>query len=364
MGTCGDATPNCTLWSLGIDDTLYHADPDIAGIGVIIAFIATSFVTIAIAHTSLLLGIIRGYEDNVIDMWFFSQVQKVRFFRVKEERTEFWQPIMEHLVLTLSDQQLIVGVAILVAGWVKHCSISVYHFTIVSELAVFSSNTHMTSLNVLQVYLVERPSLRDWRVFFMLLIFVMLMVAFVLEGHVEWFISWNSHAQCLFDDLIGNIGGESAQFMTANIVLLFYGYSTSIFRLYASEKRDTLLLDKPLGRMKSIQAAIDDRRRALAVGGDCKTFVAVMILTASGATISCVRRCYSAIAVFSGSLTVSLVFNLGRFGFSIYLVMWDRAIPRSEMDGDENEWVFGQVVPVLLLGSILLTFEGIYSGMT
>ncbi|KAL8676356.1 MAG: hypothetical protein Q9186_007115 [Xanthomendoza sp. 1 TL-2023] len=363
MGTCGDANPNCTLWLLDIDYTRYHADPDIAGIGVIMAFIATSFVTIAITHSSLLLGIIRGYEDNAIDVWIFSQVQKVRLLRANAERTKFWQPVVEQLVLTLSDQQLIVGIAILVAGFVKHCSISVYHFTIVSDLAWFSSNTHMTSLIVLQVYLTERPSLRDWRVGFMLLIFVMLMVAYVLEGHTKWFKSWNSYAQCLFDDLIGNIGGEPSRYMTANLVLLLYGYSTSIYRLYGFEMLDTLLLDKPLKKMESIQAAIENWRRALAVGGDFKSFIAVLNLTASGAIILCVRKFYSAIATFLGSLTFTLVFDVAWFAFGVYGIVSDRAISRSDMDGDENEWGFGQVVPVLLLSSILLTFTDLYTGM-
>ncbi|KAL8819758.1 MAG: hypothetical protein Q9223_001886 [Gallowayella weberi] len=149
--------------------------------------------------------------------------------------------------------------------------------------------------------------------------------------------------------------------MTANIVLLIYGYSTSIFRLYDLEKLESVLLDKPLAKMKSTQAAIENRRRGLAADGDFKSFVAVVTLIASGAIISGVRRCYSAIATFLGSLTVSLVFDVGWFSYNFYSIMSDRAIPRSEMDGDENEWGFGQLVPVLLLSTILLTFEELYS---
>ncbi|KAL8801339.1 MAG: hypothetical protein Q9182_004546 [Xanthomendoza sp. 2 TL-2023] len=360
MGVCGEAAPNCTLWSLSIDNTPYHADPDIAGIGVIIAFIASSFLTIAISHTSLLLGIIRGYEDNAIDVWFFRQVQKVRLLRANEKRTKFWQPIMEHLVLTLSDQQLIIGIAILAAGFIKHCSISVYHFSIVSDLAWLLSGAHMTSLCVLHVYLLERPLLCHLRVCFMLLMCVMLMVSCILEGHRDWFDSWNSHAKCLFNDLADNIGGEPATSMTVDIVLLVHNYSTSIFRLYFLEKLNSMLLDKPLAQMKSTQAAIENRRRALAAGGGFKPFVAVATLTASGAVLSGVRRCYSAIASFLGSLTVSLVLDVLWFSFGFNSIMSDRAIPRSKMDGNEDEWGFGQVVPVLLLSSIFLTFQELY----
>ncbi|KAL8951987.1 MAG: hypothetical protein Q9222_002079 [Ikaeria aurantiellina] len=255
MGLCGYAAPNCTLWAEGHDYSLYHADPDIAGIGVVSAFVATSFVTVAIAHISLLLGIVRGYEYNEIDKWVFAQLQTVPSLRRNEKRIQFWQPIMESLMLSLSDQQLLVGLAILVTGFLKHCSISVYHFAVVSDLAWFSSNTHMTTLNVLQVYLADRPTLRNWRVALMLSTFVMLIATITLEGHILWFDSWNSPAQCLFDDLGGNIGGGPQQWMIANIVLLVYGYTSAVLRLTKSEKMDSLFYDRPVSKMEQTRTS-------------------------------------------------------------------------------------------------------------
>lgn len=93
--------------------------------------------------------------------------------------------VMERMVLLLSDYQLLFGTAMLVAGLWKHCSISVYHFTIVIQLSWFS-NTHMTSLSVLKCYLQERPTLRNWRVCIMVFMLIMMLVALVLTSTPLW----------------------------------------------------------------------------------------------------------------------------------------------------------------------------------
>lgn len=43
--------------------------------------------------------------------------------------------------------------------------------------------------------------------------------------------------------------------------------------------------------------------------------------------------------------------------------LWlDRNIPPSEMDGNENDMTFGQLVPILLLSSTLITYKEAYHG--
>ncbi|KAL8941121.1 MAG: hypothetical protein Q9211_001955 [Gyalolechia sp. 1 TL-2023] len=198
MGLCHT---NCTLWVEDSDDSLVPADPDIAGIGIVIAFIATSFVTIAVAYGGLFLHIIPWPGNNAIDTWVSTKLQRVPWLQLSEERRNIWQPIIESLVMALSDQQLLVGISILIAGFASHCSISVYHFTIVIDLAWFSSNTNLTTLVVLEVYLAQRPSIQIWRVCLMLVILTGIIVATVLQGHNRWYTSYNSPAHCLFTDL-------------------------------------------------------------------------------------------------------------------------------------------------------------------
>ena len=43
-------------------------------------------------------------------------------------------------------------------------------------------------------------------------------------------------------------------------------------------------------------------------------------------------------------------------------IIEDLAIPSSDMNGDENAMTFGQIVPILLLSSVLLVFREAYDG--
>lgn len=84
---------------------------------------------------------------------------------------------LERFVLALSDQQLVTGLAVLIAGYTDRCSRSFYHFQIVSGLGWFSSTTHLSTLAVLRAYLIDHPRVRDWRVIAMLAIFGLLVVS-------------------------------------------------------------------------------------------------------------------------------------------------------------------------------------------
>ena len=50
---------------------------------------------------------------------------------------------LRRFVSALSDQQLVTGLAILIAGYTDLCSRPIYHFRIISALGCFSSITHL-----------------------------------------------------------------------------------------------------------------------------------------------------------------------------------------------------------------------------
>ena len=326
------------------------------------AFIASSFITIAIAYTSLLLGIIRGFEDNAIDEWVFKQLQKSSRLRAREDRTEFWQPIMESLVLALSDQQLLVGISILIAGFLKHCTISVYHFSIVNDLAWFSSNTHMTTLTVLRAYFLNRPQLRDWRVCLMMITLLLLLSSTILEGHKDWYESWNSPAQCLFNDLQGHVSGEPAFWMAFGMLLLMTGYSVTITRLYDRTWLEDLAFHKPISGMERVCDAIESRRSMYSSARNYRSIFGSLMLLPPQTIVWVTMKIYKAAFIFADSTTTSLLFDVAWFAYGLWSIIEDRDMPAAEMSGNENEWGFGQIVPVLLLSSTVLTFKELYTG--
>jgi hypothetical protein len=86
---------------------------------------------------------------------------------------------IQQVVLVLSDQQLITGASILIIGYMKHCTITQYHFYIVSLLGWISFATHQPTAMILQKYLIARPSMRHWRAIWMFGLFSM--VAYSVE---------------------------------------------------------------------------------------------------------------------------------------------------------------------------------------
>ena len=87
---------------------------------------------------------------------------------------------LEKFVLAQSDQQLITGIAILIAGYINPCTMDFYHFEIVATLAWLSSTVHLSTLSLLQDYLILNPVLRACRIVGMILTLVGLFVAQVI----------------------------------------------------------------------------------------------------------------------------------------------------------------------------------------
>lgn len=67
-------------------------------------------------------------------------------------------------ILALSDQQLAVGLAILIAIITNQCTLSVAEFRIAFALAWFSTSTHLATLDSLRHYFVCHQTIRNWRI--------------------------------------------------------------------------------------------------------------------------------------------------------------------------------------------------------
>ena len=134
-------------------------------------------------------------------------------------------------ILALSDQQLVTGLAVLIAGFVSPCSMSMYHFNIIAALGWLSSTTHLSTLAVLRIYFIEHPRLRNWRVAAMLFVLVLLIIAQFITGAST--LDNSLPVRCAFAD-----GASSpANFLdpltlTVIIIFLIATYSERIVRLY------------------------------------------------------------------------------------------------------------------------------------
>jgi len=111
------------------------------------AFFATSVAT----FTTIFVGYFKSYLPEIV----LNDVDRLLLRITRRETTKSQVKLktrrqgVEAFVLSLSDQQLATGVAILVAGFVK-CDISVYSFRNISAIAWFSCTTHLATLTILK----------------------------------------------------------------------------------------------------------------------------------------------------------------------------------------------------------------------
>lgn len=271
---------------------------------------------------------------------------------------------MERLVMALSDQQLLVGISILIAGFASHCSISVYHFSIVFDLAWFSSNTHLASLGALQICLAERPSLRTWRVCLMLITLIGIAVATILQGHQRWYTSSNSPAHCLFNDLPGNIHGPGAKGMAIRLTLLMYGYSFAITRLYHAPALGFVFWEKPASNLQNSRTGIKHFRPPKFFISGLKACFVVLTLGPTGLVLIVARKLYTGVFICLSSMLANLCFDVAWFAYGLWNIINNRKIAAQWMDGNENAWGFGQIMAVLLLSSVILTLRDLHAGKT
>ncbi|KAF4835606.1 hypothetical protein CGCTS75_v002377 [Colletotrichum tropicale] len=348
------------------------AEPDIAGRGVIFAFVFTAFVTLLTTIFCLVIG--RTNEErqtmNPLDRFFRKHVSApARNLMHRLHMNPDLQALVAYdLVNTLSDLQLVTGMAILVAGMKQlfEGTISTYHFMIVTDLAWFCSNTHLFSLLVItsmrdsvkrthperyneQNMVLPRRMARALRIFFMATTVVLLLYALYVGGYAE--IYEPGQFRCPMKCSLGlPKGGDPASLMIVNMVMMGYFYGVRIFM--SSRTGRIFWMDHVRSRL------IDNQTQQFNVLQPEAVFVARW--TENTAWRWC-KAAFRGVWYFFASEVETIVGLMAYFSFGIQAVVDDRRIGHSEMEQDEkdeeNSLMFSQLVPIFLL---IIPFMGLF----
>ncbi|USP74767.1 hypothetical protein yc1106_02041 [Curvularia clavata] len=173
-----------------------EASADIAGNGVLVAFLLSALLTLgAVVFGYLSESLPEGYFNEidlalVTQMHFKNKLDSLRstlaawkdkaLFRKqpsprrrKLSRGER-QEALTRFILALSDQQLATGFAVLIGAIANHSSLTAYDFRIAFGLAWFSATTHLATLDALRDYFIFHTTVRNWRIRGMVLILLLL----------------------------------------------------------------------------------------------------------------------------------------------------------------------------------------------
>jgi hypothetical protein len=99
---------------------------------------------------------------------------------IQSPRSQAWKHAVSRFILSLSDQQLVTGLAILISGVANQRSLTAWEFSNVLSLAWFSTTSHLATLDALQPYLKAYTRIRDIRVAGIVLVQIFLIYTFVV----------------------------------------------------------------------------------------------------------------------------------------------------------------------------------------
>lgn len=287
---------------------------------------------------------------------------------------------LERFVLALSDQQLVTGLAVLIAGYTNRCSRSFYHFQIIAVLGWFSSTTHLSTLAVLRGYLMDHPRVRDWRVTAMLVIFGLLVVS-----QAGTFSPNDSSLpmQCVFKTFAPRgLNFLSIINLTLVIIFLCVSYANRTRRLYTFDPdwsfQDWIVevLARPLIRKNDVRnlerivvttptlskaeqgatyRKLQQRRRWWKYCND-------WIMNRSAVSRRLIEIWYLNQEMQRSFLSEILTLLFG-VSYGISQVVTNRnQIPMAGLSGDQDDISFGQLVPLFLIALPVLAAGEIYYG--
>ena len=287
---------------------------------------------------------------------------------------------LERFVLALSDQQLVTGLAILIAGFTDRCSRSIYHFRIISALGWFSSTTHLSTLAVLRPYLIDRPRVRNWRVIAMVAILGLLVVSQAGAFSIQ---NSSLPVQCVFNSYAPYGLNIIATIALASVMIFLCSlYTNRIRRLYTVDpdwgvhvwilevltralirKFNVHNLEKIVVTSSTLTRAeqstayrkLQQRRRWWRY---CNSWVKHR----SAISRRMVELWYLYQEMQRSFLSEILTMLFG-VGYGIAQVITTRnQVPNAGLSGDQDSLSFGQLVPLLLIALPLLTAGEIYYG--
>ncbi|EMD86305.1 hypothetical protein COCC4DRAFT_59729 [Bipolaris maydis ATCC 48331] len=131
------------------------AEPDIAGISVVISFVIASFMT---TFASILAMLLDQAFDTKGQFTVHAPLKFIRerFLEHEWKKHYAWRPFLDPLIIGLGDQQLITGYAVLLSGWIKVSEMAFKvqgaHFVLILYICALSSSSHLAALITLRKY--------------------------------------------------------------------------------------------------------------------------------------------------------------------------------------------------------------------
>ncbi|KAF2998503.1 hypothetical protein E8E13_003822 [Curvularia kusanoi] len=336
------------------------------GIGVLIAYLFSAFLTWFTTVGYLMLKYYgKPKRTNKIDEWWTTRICLPVQRRIV--KSDVWAECYFRVTFALSDQQLITGIAILIAGFklLGEERITAYHFSVVRDLAFFSSESHLLSLLAigsdfssqrLQVRHTSGskrlpvPTVLILRLFFMIVFLGLLIAATWITAHRlndDWY---GCPMRCVLQQSRG-LGGVPLNWAIASTVFLITQYFSIMLQIG----------ERIIGRANSLRARVRSIDRCLTQRAEAHAYVAIVYRL--------LRSGIGGLRFYYFSEFVMIIEVMAWFIANCVFAAQNRAASHDvfgySSEGvrerhKEDDLGFGQIVPLLLLVIPFLTFISTY----
>lgn len=401
--------------------------PDIAGIGVTLAFVITASLAYVLIMAVYLLvedSVFSGGEpaifDDIVRAPFRYLLKRLGLYPLRGLR---FGTVAQKIAISLSDQQLITGAAILIVGFVQHCSITQYHFAVMKDLSWLAFTTIVSTARIAAEKYGQSTHMRLWRSLWVSCIFVSIVLSNLIVFNTAWLTQYGMSTQCVWNQLLHLDRSNS----TSSAVVMVGAVSTSTTTLLSPTATSTAVHDfeafndtHPYSSASAYTTAVllqmlmmdfmilwafgsfiftihpsrwvQKAQRWLRFIGRLPVYadqyIGVRIQTINMTrgnlthdrtsvlfrvkwSILLLARCLTlplavlAVTV-SGLIGSQALENMRTFDFIVFSTIdlyWLRGQARNRgLQGNEDEWGFGQVLPVLLLAlPVTMVFESLHT---
>jgi hypothetical protein len=297
---------------------------------------------------------------------------------------------VQQVVLMLSDQQLITGASILIIGYAKHCTITQYHFNIITLLGWISFTSHQPTLMILQEYLIPRPSMRHWRAIWISGLMGMVGTALVVIYNNDFLDTYGMSTQCVWDNIRNNYSWQWLIQLVVNSFVLLWGYLAAMNLLFPSKLSWMITINSwfqkvfrmpsriynkskiKLANEKALLMNLWNPWKVAALSTSHPSLKAIYHLSAAAISwlIWLAISGFTFLAFFLVLTFSEICYSVTLDLFRIYAsLLWATTLlltlrngaAENGMEGDESDWGFGQLLPLLLLIlPVLAAWEIIY----
>ncbi|KAL0262002.1 hypothetical protein SLS55_003437 [Diplodia seriata] len=358
---------NCAIYASFLPNPstpfVIEPNPDISGIGVLLAFIITAYATLLFTICAYWTGLVPDELLNVIDKRVFGATSR--------RAASPWSKAFRGALRACSDQQMVTGIAVIAAAFAGIQTVSVYHWRTVIYLGWMSSNVHLNTLTVAMTPHWNRKgrsrgatAARFVRLAGMLTLFALLVAALVptvsqsfnnaLANHpadgyywyadIYYYAFLFTPADPIFCFWLPEYSAEGPTTdALVSLIMLTCSYAWKTTGVFFRPQQRALL------RCETLRTRLPRLLRRAAMWRQRKgRFVRIMTAWPY-ATIVGTYAMSVAVLDFAASFFASLTMLTISLAWGTLNLLMPRQAFAEFIGPDENTWNFGQVLPMLLL---------------